>query len=46
MDQVLNILKNLNPSLNHTNRPNPSEGPEFNNNFNNKTKLNNYPYKT
>lgn len=46
MDQVFNLLKNLKPPVNHASKPNTGGNPQFNNNYNRQTKLQNYPYKT
>ena len=46
MGQVLNLLKNLNPPAYHANKPNTHEKPQFNNNYNKKPTVKNYPYTT
>ena len=38
-DQVLNLIKNLNPLLNHENKPNTSEESQLRINYNRQTRL-------
>lgn len=46
MDKVLDLLKNFNPPINHENKPNPGDNPQFNNHYNKQTRIQNYPYTT
>lgn len=46
MDQVLNLLKNMNPPTNHANKQSTSEKFQFNTHYNKNNRIQNFPYTT